>query len=48
MDEIESIYATEAVAPEPTQKDDNQANTYEGPNEDPAEQVPGFETKARK
>jgi carbonic anhydrase len=48
MNEIESIYATEAVAPEPAQKDDNQANTYEGPTEDPAEEVPGFETKAKK
>ncbi|MDO7853354.1 carbonic anhydrase [Hymenobacter convexus] len=48
MHEMEHIYATEAVAAEPTQQADNQANSYEGPTEDPAEVVPGFEAKAKK
>jgi carbonic anhydrase len=48
MSEIESIYATEAALPEADQKADNQANTYEGPTEDPAEEVPGFDTSSKK
>jgi carbonic anhydrase len=48
MHEIESIYATEAVVAEAGQKADNQANTYEGPTEDPAEEVPSFDTPAKK
>jgi carbonic anhydrase len=47
MSDIESIYATEVVEPAPQQADTD-ANSYEGPEVNPAEEVAGFETSAKR